>query len=75
MAALTQKQANVLAFIKGFIADVGISPTRQEIADNFDVWPNSVQAHIVALEKKGALDNIGKSRGLVPTKGFRVRVL
>jgi repressor LexA len=56
MAALTPRQAEVLAFILSFQAENGMPPTRVEIAAHFG-WSsaNAAQDHIRALTRKGAL--------------------
>ena len=75
MSELTERQAEVLEFIRAFIKDNGFSPTRAEIADAHGVNPNGIQGHVTALVKKGALTiKPGSSRSIVPTKGFRVRI-
>lgn len=75
MNELTQKQADTLAFIKGFIADNSYSPSREEVGKNFGIFPNAAQLRISALIKKGALTEAkGIFRSIAPVKGFRVRV-
>ena len=75
MQELTQKQADVLDYIKDFIVVNKYSPTRSEIAEAFDIQPNAAQSRVVGLIKKGAITYAaGKMRSIVPVKGFRVRV-
>ena len=75
MAALTEKQAEVLEFIKDFIFINGFSPTRSEVAEAFNIQPNAAQVRIQGLIKKGAVTSqSGKQRSTVPVKGFRVRI-
>ena len=72
---LTQKQADVLAFIKVFIKEVEFSPNATDIAHHFDFYPNAAWCHIKALEKKGALTyERGQQRTIRPVKGFKVEV-
>jgi repressor LexA len=66
MEDLTEKQEEVLAFIKAHIKDVGWPPTRIEICDYFN-WssPNSAQRHLELLENKGVIAvNKNVSRGI-----------
>ena len=75
MSILTEKQAEVLNFIKSYIADNGFPPTRKEAAESIGIAPNAIQDRIKGLIKKGAVtDAKGNSRSVVPVKGFRVRV-
>ena len=74
-AELTEKQAEVLEYIKDFIAINHFSPTRSEIAEAFNVRPNAIQARLGGLVKKGAIIMPKKkSRAIAPVKGFKVRV-
>lgn len=75
MIELTEKQAEVLAFIKSFINLRGFPPTNVEMASRFDVQPNAIQVRINALIKKGAVHRTeNKMRSIQPVKGFRVRI-
>ena len=75
MTALTEKQHEVLVYIKDFIKINQFAPTRKEIGDAFGVAPNAAQERVVALVKKGAITMVeGVSRSIVPVKGYRVRV-
>ena len=75
MADLTQKQADVFFYIKDHITINGFPPTRKEMADAFNLQPNSIQVRINALVKKGALTVGSKQmRATLPVKGFRVRI-
>ena len=60
---LTDKQAEVLAFIAGFIARERWAPTRREVADHFG-WRavNAADEHIKALVRKGRLQLRAGSR-------------
>lgn len=65
---LTERQKQVLDFIRGFYREKGFSPSLKEIAqflgtDNF----SSAQYHVDALEEKGYLKkNQNKARGIYP---------
>lgn len=66
---LTERQAQVLDFIRDFAGECGYPPTRVEIAAYFQ-WssPNAAEEHIKALARKGYLKVVpGISRGLIPT--------
>ena len=76
MSKLTQTQADVLHYIKFYIKDKSMSPTRTEISESFG-WKsdNAAQCHITALVKKGAITTVkGSGRSIVPIKGFKVEV-
>lgn len=68
MFGMTEKQADVLKFIKTHIAEKGYPPTRAEIAKNFG-WSsaNAAQQVVEALQRNGVLKISPVSRGLVPT--------
>jgi repressor LexA len=51
----TEKQLQIINFIKDFIEEKGVSPTLEEIAQFFHVSKITIYEHIAALEKKGAL--------------------
>ncbi|GAG53224.1 unnamed protein product, partial [marine sediment metagenome] len=51
-------------------------PSRGDIGRHFVMWPNGVQDHLKAMQKKGALTiTKGAVRGIVLTKGYRVGAL
>lgn len=52
---LTEKQIDVLNFIREFIADRAISPTLEEMAQYFGVSKITIHEHVKALESKGAI--------------------
>ena len=75
MIKLTEKQAEVLEYIKDYIVINKFPPTRSEIAEAFEVGANAIQDRIDGLIKKGAVtQQHGKQRSTVPVKGFRVRI-
>jgi repressor LexA len=55
MRELTDKQQEVLGFIRTFVAKHGVPPTVREIGDRFKVTPRAAFDHLRALERKGAL--------------------
>ena len=71
MRELTEKQREVLGFIRGFVAKHGLPPTVREIGDRFKVTPRAAFDHLRALERKGMLQRratAGRtSRSLVPS--------
>lgn len=55
-SALTQRQAEILSFIKTRIQHWGFPPTISEIQGQFSFKsPNAVQEHLKALERKGQI--------------------
>jgi repressor LexA len=79
MQRLSKRQQEVLAFIRSALAERGMPPTRQEIAQG--LWlasPNTVEFHLRALARKGYLELLpGLNRNirlrevaLVPGKGL-----
>jgi len=52
---LTEKQQSVLAFLRDFIEDKGISPTLEEMSQYFGVSRVTIYEHVKALEAKGAV--------------------
>jgi repressor LexA len=63
---LTPRQAEILAYVRRCVRDVGAPPTRAEIAQAFGFKsPNAAQEHLRALAKKGAIEmQGGTSRGI-----------
>lgn len=70
---LTDSQEKILHFIQKQCAKTGIPPSFREIQNAFGYKSiNSVQTHVEALKKKGALETFSKerqARGLLPA-GF-----
>lgn len=50
---LTERQAEVLGYIKRYIKTYGYAPTMRGIAERFDIGINAVAGHLRALEAKG----------------------
>ncbi len=66
MQKLTQRQEEVLAFIKSYIEETGYPPTRADIANELGFKSaNASEEHLKALARKGAIEIIpGTSRGI-----------
>src|SRR5271157_4041265 len=66
VSRLTARQRQILDWIRGFMADQGMPPTRAEIATGLGfASPSSAEDHLQALAKKGALEIVpGAARGL-----------
>jgi repressor LexA len=55
MRDLTERQRDVLNFIRAFTARHGVPPTVREIGEKFKVTPRASFDHLRALERKGML--------------------
>jgi len=65
MEELTEKQKNVLKYIKGYIIKNGFPPSVRDIGENFNINVGAVQGFLLALQKKGFVKKSFKiSRGL-----------
>jgi repressor LexA len=66
MRDLTARQQEILALIRGHIADTGFPPTRAEIAAKLGFRSaNAAEEHLKALARKGMLElTSGASRGI-----------
>ena len=66
LKTITNRQSQVLDFIKEYQRDFGMPPTRRDITEEFEFKsPNAAEEHLRALQKKGYLELIGKtSRGI-----------
>lgn len=66
MNSLTERQEEVLDYIKLFISEEGMPPTRVEISEAFEFKsPNAAECHLRELAKKHAIRLLpGKSRGI-----------
>ena len=71
----TDRQQEILDFIRDQQTSRGIAPSRAEIQEHFGfASPNAVTEHLKALEKKGALQReANTARGLVLTDSYRDR--
>jgi repressor LexA len=66
MSALTPRQSEVLEFVRDFIDEAGMPPTRAEIAAKLGFRSaNAAEEHLRALQRKGSIDLVpGTSRGI-----------
>lgn len=55
MKGYTKKQRAILEFIAAYQAEHGVSPTLEEIGDEFGVHRVTIFQHVAALERRGAL--------------------
>ena len=55
MREMTQRQREVLSFMRGFTDKHGAPPTVREIAERFRFTPRAAFDHLRALERKGML--------------------
>jgi DNA-binding CsgD family transcriptional regulator len=63
---LTERQAEVLRYVKAYIATQGCSPTLREIAGYLGCGIAAAQAHVARMQRKGYLyRDWGVQRGLV----------
>lgn len=73
MEGLTDRQREILAFIRQFTQRCGVPPTVREIGERFRLTPRAAFDHLRALERKGYLRRRparGRtSRALVPAEG------
>ena len=80
MSTLTKKQTEILAYIRGYIADNGYAPSYREIADHFGLSsPATVHQHVKTLTEKGviAVGDEGEARSIelvqeMPTDRFAI---
>lgn len=66
MEKLTQRQQQVLDFVRQHISDTGYPPTRADIAHQLGFKSaNAAEEHLKALARKGAIEMVaGASRGI-----------
>ena len=66
---LTQRQAEILSFIRKFLKENGVPPTHSEIATQFGLQGTyGIRQHLRLMEKKGYLRlSRGKARGIMLT--------
>lgn len=62
---LTEKQQEILDFIRLWNIEKQMPPTLQQMADHFGVKCSTVAYHIEALRKKGVLERTSESRSIV----------
>lgn len=61
MEQLTERQAQILDFVAGYLKRRKMPPTRAEIADAFSFSHQTASQHLEALRKKGRIDWIDGS--------------
>ena len=66
MNRLTDRQEQILNYIRDYLAETGFPPTRSEIAQEMGFKsPNAAEEHLRALARKGAIEMLpGTSRGI-----------
>lgn len=65
MSELTPPQRKIFEFIAHQVREVGVPPTVREIARRFEVAIGTVQGHLEALDRKGAIRRMrDRARGL-----------
>lgn len=76
MAGLTRQQSKVLAYIRGYIAEHGCSPSHAEIAAGLGlVSRGSIHRHIHELVRRGALiQPRGHARSIALTEAGSIRL-
>lgn len=77
MRAITERQAEILAFIKAEIATKGYPPTLREIGARFGIRStNGVNDHLNGLERKGYIRRArGKGADKTPTKSRSITIV
>lgn len=67
MKKLTNRQKEILDYIKWFITEYGFSPSIRDIGSHFEMSPNGAYDHVIAIEKKGKIirNNNGAKRSIV----------
>lgn len=69
MIEMSERQAQVMQFIRAFKSKTGYSPTYREIAANMGIRStNGVKKHIEALENKGYIETIKYGRRAIGIK-------
>jgi len=66
MQALTQRQQQILDWIREFIDQSGMPPTRADLSKAMGFKsPNAAEEHLRTLQRKGAIEMLpGASRGI-----------
>ena len=62
--SLTAKQRRVLDVIRAFQVENGYSPSVRQIGDQLELSAASVQAHLVALDRKNYIRRTGEAHGI-----------
>lgn len=62
---LTERQRQVLEFLKEYIYERGYPPTLREVARNLQIkWTKGIERHLQALEKKGYIKRSSGARSI-----------
>src|ERR1700730_8926397 len=70
MKYLTERQRDILQFIRQFQAERGVAPTHREICDHFGFSSyGTVFKHLSLLEKKGLIRRDSNQKGRVGVSG------
>lgn len=69
---ITDRQWEILEFIKGYIKDNGVSPSHSDICNCFGFRPNAAQWFIDSLEKKGFIKSLRAANGRRVARGIKV---
>ena len=63
--SLTERQRNILQFLKRYVSRMGYPPTLREIAHNFRIkWTQGIEKHLRALQKKGYIKRSSGARSI-----------
>jgi repressor LexA len=57
---LTKRQHEILSFYRSYTTEHGLSPTLEEVAQNFGVNKVTIFGHVAELERKGILSRAGR---------------
>lgn len=64
-SSLTERQRNILQFLKRYVSRRGYPPTLREIAQNFRIkWTQGIEKHLRALQKKGYIKRSSGARSI-----------
>jgi len=66
---MTKRQAEVLRFVREFIAKNGYSPSLCEIAEAVGSWGGTVHGMLTRLESRGYIKRSGGWRNIKVVKG------
>lgn len=53
---MTERQAEILAFVAMYVDRWDTAPTIREIAEEFDIYPSAVHRHLQRLRRDGHID-------------------
>lgn len=66
MKKLTERQNEILEYLKWYKENFGIMPTVRDIGDEFSITPKGAYDHLIALEKKKIILRAdGKARSII----------